>query len=192
MSAAPTSAPEPEIPALLRAAAERAGWPAEALLWERQMADAVAALAGSGDAAAARTRFARALALGDAVFPAVDLRRLTAAANLAILDRNPDALAAVREQWTAGEPWLQTLEGGLRARSSTFHLRLYRRDPAGFRGVAAAHLRRLWEEGLARLAAMAEPQAGAEAAFARWQHIAARTRLGDTRKVAAAAGLLIG
>jgi hypothetical protein len=192
MSAAPISAAEPKIPAPTRGALERAGWPIEAWVWEQMMAAAMGDLM-AGDRAAARNGFADAQALAERALPAEDLRRLTAAADLALLHGNAAELAALAGRWEAGETWVEALQLQARARSSLFHLRLEAKHRGGYQPVQRRRHRKLWLDGAIRLADRAEAGVGAEdarRALTRWRAAAATTGFVDARKLLAASLLL--
>lgn len=192
MSAAPTSAPEPPPSGHTLAALQRAGWPVEAILWERRLLAGLQALA-AGDPGTARDCLSQAQALADGGLPADDLRQVTAVANLAILDNDASALARLAARWTAGADWLMALRPGRHARSSTFHLRLEAKHPGGYGHLHTARLRRLWQDGAQRLERGLPVGDEAVAASRAVERARAAAKLGlhDERKLATAALLIL-
>ncbi|CUH99296.1 hypothetical protein [Leisingera aquaemixtae] len=113
----------------LRAARE-AGWSRADLAWERLMERALAA-AAAGRSRQAMRLFRLADLLARAAFPAADLRRAAAPANLAVLHFRRGALAeAERLQaralrvWAGAAEQVAAMRIAPRSRSSLFHLRM--------------------------------------------------------------------
>ena len=191
MSGVPISADKPNPPESIAAALHRADWPAAVWHWERLLIAGLEALAGSNRSGAC-TCFTEAQRLADGSFPEVDLRRITAAANVAIMDDDLAELSDLSARWQAGIAWTASLRPHARARSSTFHLRLERKHPGGYDLLHEQRVRRLWSEGAARLRPLAEPELGAASALDRWLFASRRIGFVDQRKLHAAAALLIG
>lgn len=197
MSAAPISAAEAALAPHTRAALERAGWPVDAWRWEQAVLAGLEELT-KGERASARRRFQAAQSLAEDALPPDDLRRITAAANLAILDQDRVRLTSLAARWQASAHWLATLQPHARSRSSLFHLRLESKHRGGYNHLHITRMKRLWSEGhllLTATCAASEPiedlRASAQELQGHWTHMARRLGFVDERKLAAAAGLLL-
>lgn len=191
MSGVPISADEPNLPASIAAALDRAAWPVAVWHWEQHLLAGLEALA-VGQRSLACTSFTEAQRLADRALPEGDLRRITAAANVAIMDDDLAELSDLSARWQDGATWTASLQPHARARSSTFHLRLERKHPGGYDPLHEQRIRQLWNEGAARLRPVAEPEQGAASALNRWDYASRRIGFVDQRKLHAAAALLIG
>ncbi|WP_264211522.1 tetratricopeptide repeat-containing protein [Leisingera thetidis] len=111
-------------------AAREAGWSRADLAWERLMERALAE-EGAGRPHQAVRLFQLADVLARVVFPAADLRRAAAPANLAVLQFRAGAPAAAEQLqaralrvWAAAEGQVARMHIAPRSRSSLFHLRM--------------------------------------------------------------------
>lgn len=124
-----------------RAAVSGAAWGPADLLWERFLERGRAAFDGGQDAAA-EGFWNAALDLSDR-FEAADPRRAASLVAAAAVRRARDAgaeaeelLRQARESWKGSVAWAARLRPALRARSSTFHLRLETRHRASYERLA--------------------------------------------------------
>ncbi|UWQ83157.1 hypothetical protein [Leisingera caerulea] len=111
-------------------AAREAGWSRADLAWERLMERALAA-AAQGRVRPAVRLFRLADLLARIAFPAADLRRATAPANLAALQFRRGALeeaeglqARALRIWAGAAEQVEAMQIAPRSRSSLFHLRM--------------------------------------------------------------------
>ena len=181
--------------ALDRSALERAGWTNDELIWEQIQATA-AERELAGDHAEAAALWKGALEVAREHFSDNDLRLATSLANFAVAQRrvgNTGAAKGLFEKalavWDASEPWVSRLKPELRARSSTFHLRLERKHRGGYNQFARERYTSLVSEGRARLTARSEKRTCEETLLARWKTERPRG-LTDSRKLLAAVLLL--
>lgn len=133
-------------------AARAAGWSRSDILWERLMEGGNNAYL-AGDIAGARSTFCRADLLSRLAFPSTDLRRATAAANLALLATGDGRSGrAWRHQRRALDVWehapeaIMALNIAPRARSSLYHLRMEVRHRETFHKNLRARFSRFAEE----------------------------------------------
>lgn len=138
---------------------ERAGWTNAEVIWE-QIQEAAAECARANDDSEASELWRGALELAREHLPSGDLRVATSVANLAVAERRagdvPAAQRTIEEAlalWDAGDGWVESLEPGTFARSSTFHLRLQTRHPGGYDRLPRERFRVLALEGRSILAA---------------------------------------
>ena len=178
-----------------QSALERAGWTNDELIWEQiQVTAAERELAG--DRAEAAALWKGALEVAHAHFSDNDPRLATSLANYAVAQRrkgNTEKAKVLFEEalavWDASEPWVAGLNPEVRARSSTFHLRLERKHPGGYEHFSRERYTSLASEGRARLTARRDGKTCEEAVFSRWQSERPRG-LTDSRKLLAAVLLL--
>lgn len=178
-----------------RSALERAGWTNDELIWEQiQVTAAERELAG--DRAEAAALWKGALEVAHAHFSDNDPRLATSLANYALAQRrkgNTEEANVLFEEalavWDASEPWIAGLNPEVRARSSTFHLRLERKHRSGYDHFSRQRYTALASEGRARLRAGSEGRMSEQTLFARWQTERPRG-LTDSRKLLAAVLLL--
>lgn len=133
MSAAPTSADEPPLAALLGAGWREAEW-----RWER-LQEQAADFNAAGDAAEAARSWAEALRLARAQFETNDPRLAASLTNHALALRragDAEAARALLDEamliWDASGSWIEAMGEDRRARSSTFHLRLESKHKGGY------------------------------------------------------------
>lgn len=143
MSRKPTSASE-------RTAAiehlERCGWSNAELIWE-QIQEAAAQAWLDGDADQAAELWQGALEVAEAHLAPHDPRRVTSRVNASVGGASEDAV----RDWSDGESWVAELAPPVRARSSTFHLRLRAKHPGGYERPGMQACRELFRQGLAQL-----------------------------------------
>ena len=137
------------------AALERAGWTNAEVIWE-QIQEAAAECERAGESAEAAELWEGALDLSREHLPPGDLRLATSVVNLGVAERwAGDAEGAKRRfeealsLWDAGGEWIESLEPVVRARSSTFHLRLEAKHPGAYDRFPRERYRVLAREGRA-------------------------------------------
>ena len=118
-----------------------AGWRPDELEWE-QLQEQALELAAAGGGEAAAPLWARALGLAREGFEDRDPRLATSLANHAgglaragDQDLAAELLDEAVATWRRAGPWVEALAAEQRARSSTFHLRLARKNPGGFESL---------------------------------------------------------
>ena len=138
---------------------ERAGWTNAEVIWE-QIQEAAAECARANDDSEASELWRGALELAREHLAPGDLRVAASVANLAVAERRAGDVPAAQRMfeealalWDAGERWVESLEPGAFARSSTFHLRLRTRHPGGYDRLPRERFRTLALEGRTILAA---------------------------------------
>ena len=157
------------------AALERAGWTNAEVIWE-QIQEAAAECERSGEHAEAAELWRGADNLAREHLRAGDLRLATSVANLAVAERwAGDSGAASRRieealsLWDAGGEWVESLKPVVRARSSTFHLRLESRHPGAYDRFPRARYRMLAQEGRATLLARRDGRIDESDRLERWR-----------------------
>jgi len=179
-----------------RRAARAAGWARSDVLWERLMEDGNTSYL-AGEIARARSLFRRADLLSRFAFRKTDLRRATAAANLALLAmRDGRHERARRHQRRAIKIWkhapeeIAALYIGPRARSSLYHLRMEVRHRETFHNNLRARFSRFAGETEEALHCLTDPLPLPHRFHARW--LGERPGFhDDTRKFLAACLLII-
>ena len=153
----------------------RTGWTNAELIWE-QIQEAAAECARTNDDSDASELWRGALELAREHLPPGDLRVATSVANLAVAERRAGDAPAARRMigealalWDAGDRWVESLEPGTFARSSTFHLRLQARHPGGYDRLPRERLRALATEGRSILAARRDGLPDATDRLERWR-----------------------
>ena len=164
MSDEPISAPEPVDPALL----ERAGWSNAELIWE-QIQETAAECRAAGDHEEAEQLWQGALEVAREYFAADDPRLATSLVNSALSYRRAGdeaqaqiLLAEAALVWKAAGAWIARLKPEVRARSSTFHLRMQRRHPGGYDHFARRRYAALAADGLSMIQAQQSAAVSAE------------------------------
>lgn len=151
MSEEPISAPEFVDPALL----ERAGWNNAELIWE-QIQETAAACCADADIEEAEELWQGGLEVARDYFADDDPRLATSLVNAALIHRRAGDeaqaqtfLAEALLIWKAGQSWIARLKPDVRARSSTFHLRMQRKYQGGYDHFSQKRYARLAVVGLA-------------------------------------------
>lgn len=184
----PTS--EPESTASIEHL-ERCGWSNAELIWEQiQEAAAQAWLLGDEDEASALWQGA--LEVADEHFAPQDTRRVTsrvnAAAGFQSGDGNSGAPPDAAREWLESEAWVSDLKPFVRARSSTFHLRLRAKHPGAYDRTDKELYRNLFQQGLNQLRGTHD-ESRFRQRVARW-HEQKPSGFNDYRKLLAAVLLL--
>ena len=154
---------------------ERAGWTNEEVIWE-QIQETAAESERAGEYAEALELWRGALDLAREYLRPDDLRVAASLASVAVGKRRiGDAAAAQRmfdealALWDAGDEWVESLNPATFARSSTFHLRLQAKHPAGYDRLPRERYRTLAREGRAILAARRDGLADEFDRLDRWR-----------------------
>ncbi|MFW8594059.1 tetratricopeptide repeat-containing protein [Cribrihabitans neustonicus] len=155
--------------------AREAGWLRRDLLWERLMEAGLAA-AARGAAGAARRRFRLAHLLACAGFAPDDLRRASAAANLAILHmaagragRAERYQAQALAVWRGAEDQVAAMAVAPRSRSSLFHLRMEALHRDTYHANLRTRVLRITSEAEETLRSLTAPLPPAHRHAARWR-----------------------
>jgi hypothetical protein len=161
MSEEPISVPEPVDPAIL----ERAGWTNAELIWE-QIQETAAECYVTGNYEEAEELWQGALEVARDYFADNDPRLATSLVNAALIQRRAGdeaqtqiLLAEALLVWKAAAAWIALLKPDVRARSSTFHLRLQRRHPGGYDQFSQQRYAALAVDGLSRIHRQQRPAA---------------------------------
>lgn len=170
---------------------ERCGWSNAELIWEQiQEAAAQAWLLGDEDEASALWQGA--LEVADEHFAPQDTRRVTsrvnAAAGFQSGDGNSGAPPDAAREWLESEAWVSDLKPFVRARSSTFHLRLRAKHPGAYDRTDKELYRNLFQQGLNQLRGTHDKSRFRQR-VARW-HEQKPSGFNDYRKLLAAVLLL--
>lgn len=176
-------------PALL----ERAGWSNAELIWE-QIQEAAAECDQAGEREEAAALWRGGLEVAREHLGPDDPRLATSLANhaLAIRRAGGEAGALFDEAlavWDAAQGWIAKLRPEVRARSSTFHLRLARKHRGAYERFSRKRYAELAAEGRAALLACRDG-AGSDERLARWRREGQRGGFTDARKLMAAAWLI--
>ncbi|MFW8633492.1 tetratricopeptide repeat-containing protein [Cribrihabitans pelagius] len=165
-------------------------------MWERQMEAGLAA-AARGAAGPARRRFRLAHLLARAAFAPEDLRRATAAANLAILHmaagrvhRAERFQAQALAVWRGAAEQVAAMTVAPRSRSSLFHLRMEALHRDTYHANLRTRIIRITTEAEATLRSLTSAQPPAHRHAARWRGEKPAV-LDGTRKILGASLLIL-
>ena len=154
---------------------ERAGWTNEEVIWE-QIQETAAECERAGEYTEALELWRGALELVRECLRPDDLRVAASLANVAVGERHfGDAATSQRmfdealALWDNGDGWVESLKPTTLARSSTFHLRLQARHPAGYDRLPRERYRTLAREGRAILTARRDGLADEFDRLDRWR-----------------------
>jgi hypothetical protein len=201
MSDEPISVPESVDPAVL----ERAGWSNAELIWE-QIQETAAGCRAAGDIEEAEELWQGALEVAREYFADNDPRLAASLVNAALIHRRAGReaqaqilLAEALLVWKAADAWIAMLKPDVRARSSTFHLRMQRKHLGGYEHFAQKRYVRLAVAGVTAIYAQprcarsagTEDDSGAAERRTHW-HSVKPAQFNDNRKLLGAVWLMTG